>query len=551
MAPQFPSIQSFFSSSPSKSSSSSLPQPAPSSGTEPGDGFTAEEIEAVLHPPSHQWTPTQEYKETDIGAIEPGPKCITFMGRTVNFYDMVTPSKRPLAAKGCLKLIVADDTGALTVRLWYANIEYKLRLGQLVSIWTVHVSHGEHGSLAPSTAPLFTSIFPERERSCHIMAHEDSDDGTMCKRPYGCKDAQALPGLMTIKDFADGGYDVDDCKVLVCVKSIRARRKYTNKKGISSELINIGIFDDTAEATLTLWGITCASASSWQPSHTVLLISTPGWRIDRKANLSLNANTRVDIDPNVSDAVWLRSFVQRLTKKEHVNPPYPEGVFDTEAAETSPVRMLYNLADIDNFARANPREKCTGYISVLITDLNIVSLYQRNMLLCTECCGIPLYANSVIAKCKQCEKPIPLRINPRILGPIIDETGQINTGKLIFSATAWEQLLGRAPEQLVETDIEVLKYLEQRLLFLRVSLGFGWCLEGTEPEAVVIEGAGKENKGRKKGRKRKKGGQSEDEAKEKEKGKEKVEDPKTNEKKIVGGDGVGEVGRLCIWCVKR
>lgn len=43
------------------------------------------------------------------------------------------------------------------------------------------------------------------------------------------------------------------------------------------------------------------------------------------AHLSLNANTRVDTDPNMSDALWLRALAQRLTKKEHVNPPFPDG----------------------------------------------------------------------------------------------------------------------------------------------------------------------------------------------------------------------------------
>ena len=75
----------------------------------------------------------------------------------------------------------------------------------------------------------------------------------------------------------------------------------------------------------------------------------------------------MDIDPAFNDAVWLRAFAQRLTKKDHVNPPFPErgmyidgpctcnlntdcgvfSVFDIEAAESSEVRILYTLADID------------------------------------------------------------------------------------------------------------------------------------------------------------------------------------------------------------
>lgn len=45
----------------------------------------------------------------------PGPGCVAFMGRVVNFYDQATLSKAPQAAKGCLKVVVKDDTGALMV----------------------------------------------------------------------------------------------------------------------------------------------------------------------------------------------------------------------------------------------------------------------------------------------------------------------------------------------------------------------------------------------------------------------------------------------------
>ena len=63
----------------------------------------------------------------------------------------------------------------------------------------------------------------------------------------------------------------------------------------------------------------------------------------------------------------------------------------------------------------------------------------------------------------------------------------------------------------------MLKYLEQRLLFLRIAFGFGWARaeEGEE------EGSGKE--------KRKEGS-----------GKRKREE---------GGDAEGAVGRLCVWGV--
>ena len=102
---------------------------------------------------------------------------------------------------------------------------YELRLGQLVSIWTPYISNGEQGSLPAAQAPLFTSIFPERDRSCHLRLHENSDHRTLCKKPLGYRDNEALSELMTLKNFANGGYDVPNARILVCVKGVGAKKK--------------------------------------------------------------------------------------------------------------------------------------------------------------------------------------------------------------------------------------------------------------------------------------------------------------------------------------
>jgi hypothetical protein len=170
--------------------------------------------------------PMLDYEDADLGTLEPGPCNLILMGRIVYFNDQAKPSKSHKAAQGCIKILLADDTGVLTVRLWYANTQYKLKLGQLLSVWTVHISNSsEFNSLAPNTAPMFTTIFPEGERHCHVMLYENSDDGTRFKRPYGVRDNGVLSGLMTLKSFTDGGYDVEEPKLLVCVKSIGARKK--------------------------------------------------------------------------------------------------------------------------------------------------------------------------------------------------------------------------------------------------------------------------------------------------------------------------------------
>ena len=110
MAHKFPSIQSFFQSEihTAMKAPTNLAPPA-----EAGDGFTPEEIEKTT---LHKWQPRCEYPEIAISSLEPGPGCFELKGRVVNMQDEKQRSaKMPHAAKGCLKLIVRDDTGVISV----------------------------------------------------------------------------------------------------------------------------------------------------------------------------------------------------------------------------------------------------------------------------------------------------------------------------------------------------------------------------------------------------------------------------------------------------
>ncbi|CAN9237725.1 unnamed protein product [Alternaria alternata] len=474
--PASPPIQSYFSSS----------------TTVNNDGFATEEVHAPLASleatATSAWAPAFDYEEADLGTLEPGPCNLVLMGRVVYFIDQARPSKSHKAAQGCIKVLLADDTGVLTVRIWYNTTQYRLKLGQLLSVWTVHISNSsEFNSLAPNTAPMFTTIFPEGDRNCHVMVHENSDDGRRYRRPYGIRENKVLTGLMTLKSFTDGGYNVEEPKLLVCVKSIGARKKLAysttrhEPQRHNLQLISIGIFDDTADGQLTLYSSMCDSASLFIASKTVLLISNPGWRIEKLARLTLSGNSRIDIDPDMGDARRLRALAQKLTKKEHVNPPFPIADSLVDGFKTAAIRALYTFADVDDVARllSNKRSKETiaGYLSVIVTELNIVTTFRRNMLMSNECCGIPIFANNIEIECRQCGRMVNLRISPRILGALLDETGQISSGKLILSDAAWSQLLGRTSEQLLHTPIDVLRYLEERVLFLRITMGFALNLE--------------------------------------------------------------------------
>ncbi len=44
----------------------------------------------------------------------------------------------------------------------------------------------------------------------------------------------------------------------------------------------------------------------------------------------------------------------------------------------------------------------------------------------------------------------------------------------MWSDDAWEQLLGRNAEELADSSLTLLKYLENRLLFLKLAVMFGW-----------------------------------------------------------------------------
>ena len=182
------------------------------------------------------------------------------------------------------------------------------------------------------------------------MLLADSDDGTLLKTPLGYGRDRQLPGLMTLMSFIEGGHDIPTAKVLFCVKSIGGRRKgkwngsctnsfsladvartVTTNKGDLLDVVNVIVFDDTYDATLTLCGCVATSVAHWKTSSTILLLSNPGFRSDRRPTLSINSTTLVEIDPCMGEAEWLRAFAQRLTTREVVNVPFPKGGIEEQA----------------------------------------------------------------------------------------------------------------------------------------------------------------------------------------------------------------------------
>ena len=66
------------------------------------------------------------------------------------------------------------------------------------------------------------------------MVQEKSDEGMICKSPLGYRDGRQMDGLMTLRSFIEGGYELADGKVLVCVKSIGGRKKCEDRAASSA-----------------------------------------------------------------------------------------------------------------------------------------------------------------------------------------------------------------------------------------------------------------------------------------------------------------------------
>lgn len=128
------SIQSFF--PPQRS-----PAKQQTSSPSPGDGFTSTELNEALNPPVlEDWDPPREYTDTDIAELLPGPGRISFRGRIVGLWDVNAVHKMPRSARGYVKLIIRDDTGAITVRLSSSTVSTRLTMVYRSDFGTADIS---------------------------------------------------------------------------------------------------------------------------------------------------------------------------------------------------------------------------------------------------------------------------------------------------------------------------------------------------------------------------------------------------------------------------
>ncbi|QSZ32954.1 hypothetical protein DSL72_002537 [Monilinia vaccinii-corymbosi] len=465
-----------------------------------GDGFTEDELSEALDPLARKWNPGREYESLGVGELCCGPKAVTFIGRVVSLATVFGKSAKQPRARGWHYVGVRGEGGVVLVKLHFANQPYPLKLGHLLSIWTAFISDISKADGA-STPGIFVcaNLFPGRNTSDHVMIHTHSGASDVCRVPLGYSKGEALSGLMTLEAYLNGGYDgVIGVKLLICVKSIGARKKIVKKDGAESTLVEVVLFDHTGEVKMKCWGDLIESVKEWHAGRTILLLTNPSHKLDYggKGVLGLGRSTMVDVDPDFPDAQWLRKWAGGLMKRESVGVGFPGEIWGEEEVEEAiygPRTALFGLRDVDEWVRDEARESFTGWISVVILEMGLVRNWRRNMLMCTECCGIPIYNNTPQTPCPHCSKPLTLSLNPKIIGTLVDETGCIAVGKLVWSEDAWEELLGRSVDDVCRMGSDEVRFLECRMVGLRLSLCFGWV--GEDGVDVGVGGGGGDDGG--------------------------------------------------------
>jgi hypothetical protein len=228
-----------------------------------------------------------------------------------------------------------------------------VKLGQLLTFWTVFIIDNKKSEAGAITAVnLGANMFPGRVTSDHVMIHTSAATESICRLPLEYKKNENLPGLMTIDSWLKGGHDgVKGVKLLVVVKSIRATKKLATRTGSECELVDIMVFDDTAEVRMTFWNELIESAREWTPGVTVLLVSNPGYKLGygNKGCISVQYCSMIDVEPEFGDAEWLRKYAKGLTRNESLMLRVEEGMWDVDAAVNGVVRILFTLAELDRW----------------------------------------------------------------------------------------------------------------------------------------------------------------------------------------------------------
>jgi hypothetical protein len=256
----------------------------------------------------------------------------------------------------CHQLVLIMMCTFVQVKLYFAQKQYPIKLGQLLTFWTGFIADNTKNEAGAIEGVIINAnMFPGRVTSDHIMIHTSNATYNICRIPLGYQENRELPGLMTVDAWLKGGHDgIRDVKLLVCVKSLGGSKKIAAKKEGASEheLMDVVVFDHTRDVKMTLWNELVESARDWVVGVTILLVSNPRYRVGTyggKGNISIQRQSMIEVGPDFPHAEWLAKYVVGLMKKESIMLKVPEGVWDVRAAEYGVDRPLFTLAELDRW----------------------------------------------------------------------------------------------------------------------------------------------------------------------------------------------------------
>ncbi|KAK5448088.1 hypothetical protein LTS15_009112 [Exophiala xenobiotica] len=174
-------------------------------------------------------TSLSQYPKLKISQLKSGPvqACVTGIVANLQNHspaDMTTPN----GAHGCVKMILKDETGEILVNLWFLDTRFNVILNHIVTIWTTYCS--STSNISPQTnsrtltAPLCTSLFPERNVGCglrifrndsQLLSPADSELRSRVARGLDCWDA-----ITSLESFIGGDASTENVQILVCVTGI-------------------------------------------------------------------------------------------------------------------------------------------------------------------------------------------------------------------------------------------------------------------------------------------------------------------------------------------
>ncbi|KAH8144296.1 uncharacterized protein LAJ45_11729 [Morchella importuna] len=413
---------------------------------EAADGFSVDELNCA-DPSTHSSIKKDGYVNKSIASLKP---C-----RSLQSDEEV---------KKTLSIIVKDRDGVIEVKyeiplsLDANRNEAGFYLGRLCRVYTTEIFALDPQSLRSSPAGMSYYI--------KVLKADHLDSLKMITRFLGHQSAigPTIQGVM----------------VLVCIKAIYYRRILSTIDGRSLNKVEVVVFDDTSDSRLTMCGAISCSARTW-----ILLITSAhieGW--EDKYHLIVNQATTIDVNPAAEATARLRAYAQLLKPPTFISPQFPVNqVFDWERElnSTNNVRLLYRFREINNFAKSRPQDQCIGYISVIIGEINLVSIKQclpisdaRHADL-LYICETPVFTNELQVECIRCNGGVRnLLPNRDIIGLITDETGCLSGNKAIFSHRSWGSFFGCSVEALARgASIDNFRHFEQRNLFTRLTMVFG------------------------------------------------------------------------------